>query len=87
PHYRLIVTRENRLDTLHVQSEVTPAYFAAIGASEFPTSTAVQQLAAQIQGILRDALGLNTTVEMVAPGEAPRSEGGKIKRIEDRRSL
>ena len=87
PHYRMIITRENRLDSLSVQSEVTPAFFATIGAEQFRTSAAVQALAEQIQIILRDALGLNTTVEMLAPGEAPRSEGGKIKRIEDRRLL
>jgi phenylacetate-coenzyme A ligase PaaK-like adenylate-forming protein len=75
------------LDDLTVQSEVTPAYYAAIGADQFPTSRAVQKLAGQIQDILRQALGINTTVEMLAPGAAPRSEGGKIQRIEDRRAL
>ena len=85
PYYRLIVTRDNRLDRVEVQPEVTQAFASSV--SSLADDANAQALAAKAKGILRDALGLNTTVTLIAPGEAPRSQGGKIKRVEDRRSL
>ncbi len=81
PHYRLIIRREDRLDSIEVQPEVTEAYFGSVG------NLIEEQLAGRVKQILRDALGLSTTVTLIAPGTAPRSQGGKIKRVEDRRSI
>ncbi len=85
PHYQLIVTREDRLDAIEVRPEVTEAFFARIDALD--TDAAAVALTTHVKHVLREALGLSTTVTLLAPGEAPRSQGGKIKRVEDRRSI
>lgn len=84
-HYRLIVTRDNRLDRIEVQPEVTEAFANRV--ASLTDDPQAQALAAHIQQTLRDALGLGTTVTLLAPGEAPRSQGGKLSRVEDRRAL
>jgi len=92
PHYRLVVTRADRLDSLEVQAEVTNDYFSTIGAENFqkhasnPVSQ-MSELQQKIQHRLRETLGLNTAVNLLSPGEAPRSEGGKLKRVADLREL
>lgn len=87
PHYRLIVTRENRLDTLEVQPEVTEAFYSSVGADGFGESDTVRALTKHIAHELHSALLINTQVTLLPPGQAPRSEGGKIKRVEDKREL
>ncbi len=85
PHYRLIVTRTDRLDHLEVQPEVTAAFADSVNSlTDDANAISLQQ---RVQAILRDALGLSTTITLIAPGDAPRSEGGKLKRLEDRRAL
>lgn len=90
PHHRVIITREERLDALEVQVEVTESFFRHVGEEMFSGQGA--QGVAEVAGLqnrvaqaLRDALGLNTKVTLLGPGQAPRSEGGKLSRVEDRR--
>ena len=90
PHHRLIVTRENRLDTLEVQVEVSEGFFRHVGADLFsghPSESIedLNSLETQIHDVLQDSLGLNTKVTLLVPGEGPRSEGGKLSRVEDKR--
>lgn len=85
PHYRLIVTREDRLDRIEVQPEVTETFFNQVGASGLENSDQAQALRTKVANMLKETLLINTKVTLIAPGEAPRSEGGKIKRVEDRR--
>jgi phenylacetate-CoA ligase len=35
--------------------------------------------------LIRDTIGCSMTVTLVPPGEAPRSDGGKIQRVQDLR--
>ncbi|MEM7130487.1 MAG: phenylacetate--CoA ligase [Chloroflexota bacterium] len=85
PHYRLVVTREDRLDNLEVQPEVTQAFAESVTSLEGDENA--RMLGQQVNKSLREALGLNTKVTLIAPGQAPRSEGGKIQRVDDRRGL
>ncbi len=90
PHYRLIVTREERLDQLEVQIEVTGDFYHRVGAAAFDHPEAgpapeLAELERRLGRRLRDGLGLRTRVTLVAPGRGPRSEGGKLQRVEDRR--
>lgn len=92
PHYRINVTREDHLDRIEVQVEVTERFFREVGADVFGghAETAVSEtneLKQTIHHTLREALGLNVQVSLLAPGEAPRSEGGKLKRVFDNRVL
>jgi phenylacetate-CoA ligase len=91
PHHRIIVSREGRLDALEVQVEVTESFFQQVGEEMF--SSQHQQGTAEVHTVtgrviqaLHDALGLNSKVTLLPPGQGPRSEGGKLKRVEDRRA-
>ena len=80
PHYRLIVTREGHLDVLEVQVEVQEGVFSG---ADFNTRT----LENSIHKALRETLGLNTKVTLLPPGQGPRSEGGKLSRVVDKRVM
>ncbi len=92
PHYRLVVSREGTLDELSVETEVTEEVFQrvggdvlndeVVGADEFLTG-----LRGKIQHGLKESLGVTASVVLKAPGTVPRSEGGKLNRVEDRRKL
>lgn len=91
PHHRIILTREGRLDALEVAVEVTETFFRHVGEEMFSGQRQqgmgdVQALEAHVQQRLRETLGLNTKVTLLAPGQGPRSEGGKLQRVEDRRA-
>ena len=79
PHFRLVVTREGTLDNLTV--EVEPVEGAGtiddIGA----------RLSGSVADALRSSLGIGVAVTVAEPGSLPRSEGGKLSRVDDRRTL
>src|SRR5262249_50124261 len=90
PHHQIVVTRDRHLDELEVQAEVTAAFFHAVGADVFAghpegSVEAVRRQEHLVQQRLREALGLGVRVTLVAPNHLPRSEGGKLNRVVDRR--
>jgi phenylacetate-CoA ligase len=92
PHYRLIVTRETTLDELSVETEVTEEVFQTVGAEMLDDDAVaadelLSSLRAHIQRDIRETLGVTARVDLKAPGTVPRSEGGKLNRVEDRRKL
>ncbi len=92
PHYRLVVTRESTLDELTVETEVVDEVFRRAGA-EVLSEQVIQadvfldQLRARIRHELKASLGVMANVVLASPGTVPRSEGGKLIRVEDRRKL
>lgn len=91
PHHRLIVTREDRLDRLEVQVEVSEAFFRQVGEELFSGQgragvSEVEELQTTVAAKLQDSLGLSTAVTLLPPGQGPRSAGGKLNRLEDRRN-
>ena len=92
PHYRLIVTREGTLDELSVETEVTDEVFQRVGGEVLDDELVAADeflagLRARIQHGLKESLGVTAGVDLKAPGTVPRSEGGKLNRVEDRRKL
>jgi phenylacetate-CoA ligase len=92
PHYQLVVTREKTLDELEVRVEVSEEFFRRVGGELLVEETvqadhAVHGLRRTVSDRLRSALNLSTMVTLLPPGGAPRSEGGKLKRVVDRRKL
>jgi phenylacetate-CoA ligase len=78
PNYQIILTREQGLDQMEVQVEVTPHMFNdKIGA--------LQGLQGRIQGALDHVLGIRVRVSLVEANTLARSEG-KAKRVIDRRT-
>jgi phenylacetate-CoA ligase len=82
PHHQIVVTRNGRLDDITIYAEPTEEFYAAN-----PDETETAALTTAVQQKLRATLGLNVAVHLLAVGEAPRSEGGKLRRVDDRRDL
>ena len=72
PHYQLVVERPDALDELTVRCEPVDAGIDR------------EDLRARIAHALREHTGIRIAVELLAPGEVPRSEG-KAVRVVDRR--
>ncbi|MEM8860997.1 MAG: phenylacetate--CoA ligase, partial [Chloroflexota bacterium] len=86
PHYKLVVTREDRLDRLEIQPEVTEDFFREVdGLNGLHNSPQAQALKDRVAKEMRESLLVGAKVTLIPPGSAPRSEGGKIKRVEDKR--
>jgi phenylacetate-CoA ligase len=78
PNYQIVLTREQGLDQMEVQVEVTPHMFNdKIGA--------LQGLQSRIQAALDHVLGIRVKVALVEANTIARSEG-KAKRVIDRRA-
>jgi len=76
-HYLLIVDKKGPLDILTVRVEVTDKIIS-------DKVKDLMKLEEKIKNSISNALGLNVDVELVEPGEIPRSEG-KAVRIRDLR--
>ncbi len=92
PHYRIIVSREATLDSVEVQVEVTDDFFRIVGSEVLSddiveTHQLLRQLRDRIAYLIKDSMGVSMQVTLVAPGTVPRSEGGKLQRVVDRRAL
>ena len=72
PHYQLVVERTGAMDEVTVHCEPVSA------------DVDTRALAARVGTHLREQLGIRIEVEVLAPGEVPRSEG-KAVRVVDRR--
>ncbi len=92
PHFQLVVTRDGTLDELEARVEVTEDYFRGI-ASEVLSDEVIEAdrtlslTRAQATRLVHETIGLHVKVTLVAPAATPRSEGGKLNRVEDRRHL
>lgn len=79
PNYLLIVDRVNNSDTLEVQVEVAAEIFSDI-------TSALTSYEKKLQLAIRELLGIQAKVTLVAPNSIPRFEG-KAKRVIDNRKL
>lgn len=91
PHYRLIVSRDGTLDDIEVQAEVDEAFFREVGRETLSAEIVgadhrLQGVRSRIGRLIHDTIGVSMKVTLLAPGDAPRSEGGKLNRVVDRRA-
>ncbi len=77
PHYQLIVDREENLDSLEVQVEVTEDIFS-------DEIRVMQGLSDRIRHEIKSLLNITCKVRLVEPKSITRSEG-KAKRVIDLR--
>jgi phenylacetate-CoA ligase len=80
PHYRLVLTRERTLDEVEVQVEVAESHFGH-------DSAAMRALEERVERLIRETIGTSMRVTLLEPGQGPHSEGGKLARVDDRRTL
>jgi phenylacetate-CoA ligase len=73
PNYRIVVSRSGTLDEAAVEVEV---------AEELVGDSALRSRA---ERAVRETIGCSIAVRLQPPGSVPRSEGGKLQRVLDRR--
>jgi len=77
PHYQLIVSRERLMDQLEVRVEIE--------AHLKEKASLKDQLALHLQKKMKENIGLSADVHVLPHAAIPRSEGGKLSRIVDKR--
>ena len=88
PHYRIVVSRETTLDEAEVEIEVSESFLRQAGADNLSDELEhVRALRSRSERLLRESIGCSLRVTLKAPGTIPRSEGGKLQRVLDRRTL
>ncbi len=80
PHFGLVVRRLGTLDEVEVLAEPRGDVLVSL------TDERTRELSERTTALIRDTMGCTMTVTLVGAGEAPRSDGGKIKRVTDLRS-
>jgi phenylacetate-CoA ligase len=75
PHYQLIVSRQDHLDSLKVRAELRP---------EIKDASACEAAATDLKHHIKSFIGVSTTVEVEPAGAIERSQG-KAKRVVDLR--
>jgi phenylacetate-CoA ligase len=73
PNYRIVVERPGTLDEATVEIEVGEGV------------AATEELRARAERLLVDTIGCSIAISLQVPGTLPRSEGGKLARVDDRR--
>jgi len=78
PHYLIILTRQNNLDQITIQVEVTEKYFS-------DKVSELQSLRQRLAHAVEQIIGIRAELQLVEPRTLARSEG-KIARVSDRRN-
>ena len=94
PHYQVVVTRQGSLDEVAVHVEVAAPLLRALGLAATPLTAAhvaqheaLRELQGQFAKKIKDNIGLSMRVFLLGGGQLPRSEGGKLSRVQDRREV
>ena len=88
PNYRIVVSRSGTLDEAEVEVEVSEAFLGEAGTDSLSGELDhVRELRERAVRHLRERIGCSLPVALEAPGTVPRSEGGKLQRVLDRRAL
>ena len=85
-NYRIVVTRSGTLDEAEVEIEVSESFLREAGTDSLSGELDhVRELRGRAEGRLRENIGCKLVVTLKPPGTVPRSEGGKLQRVLDRR--
>ena len=79
PHYQIILSRQEGLDALEIQVEVSKAF------PVLDEPRGIMAFKRNIEEHLASNLGFNATVTLVEPKSLLRSSGEKLKRVVDMR--
>jgi phenylacetate-CoA ligase len=86
PNYRIVVTRTGTLDEAVVEVEVSEAFLREAGSDSLSGELEhVRALRDRAERRLQESVGCSLPVALKEPGSVPRSEGGKLQRVLDRR--
>ncbi|HET9093235.1 MAG TPA: phenylacetate--CoA ligase [Acidimicrobiales bacterium] len=92
PNYRLVVTRPGTLDEMRVEVELVESLFRSVAAEmlsedELDAHHALAGPREALTQAIKSTVGVSAKVRFLAPGTAPRSQGGKLGRVVDERRL
>lgn len=91
PNYQLIVTKEGVMDKVEVKVEITEnfqndlGYTSGFEEKHTETDASLYQLLNQLNKKVKKATGLSMNCKLHPVGSIPRSQGGKVQRIIDKR--
>jgi phenylacetate-CoA ligase len=90
PYYQIVVRREGTLDEAELKVEVSEDFFREIGEKALSDEVIeadhrLHALREKVAHKIKDTIGVSMRVTLLAPGQAPRSEGGKLRRVLDLR--
>jgi phenylacetate-CoA ligase len=90
PYYQIVVRREGTLDEAELKVEVSEEFFREIGEKALSDEVIegdhrLRALKEKVAHKIKDTIGVSMRVTLLAPGQAPRSEGGKLRRVLDLR--
>jgi phenylacetate-CoA ligase len=92
PHYQIVLTRKGTMDEVELKLEVSEPFFREVG-QQLLSDEIVQadqrlaQLREKVAKKIKDNVGVSVQVSLINPGTAPRSEGGKLRRVADLRKM
>ncbi|WP_018465789.1 phenylacetate--CoA ligase family protein [Calidithermus timidus] len=92
PHYQIVLRRERTMDEVELKLEVAEPFFREVGAQMLSDEVVeadhrLSALRDKVAHKIKDNIGVSVKVTLLSPGTAPRSEGGKLKRVADLRNL
>jgi len=90
PYYQIVVRREGTLDEAELKVEVSEDFFREIGEKALSDEVIeadhrLHALKEKVARKIKNTIGVSMRVTLLAPGQAPRSEGGKLRRVLDLR--
>ncbi|MBQ3266045.1 MAG: phenylacetate--CoA ligase [Ruminococcus sp.] len=80
PNYLILVDRVNNTDTFEIQVEMLPEDFS-------DTPKVITKKEKKIQSAMKEMLGINPTIRLVAPKSITRSEGKAVRVIDNRKKI
>lgn len=80
PNYLILVDRVNNTDTFEIQVEMLPEDFS-------DTPKVITKKEKKLQAAMKEMLGINPTIRLVAPKSIARSEGKAVRVIDNRKKL
>ena len=87
PNYRIVVSRSGTLDEAEVEVEVSETFLRDADTESLAEEHEhVRDLRVRAERVLRESIGCSFSVGLAAPATLPRSEGGKLQRVVDRRT-
>ncbi|MEL6253563.1 MAG: AMP-binding protein [Bacteroidota bacterium] len=85
PSYQLIVTREKTMDEVALKVELDERVSNDLLGQNLSSTELCEELASKLRQKIKNNIGISMGVEICHFGEIPRSQGGKLSRIVDKR--
>ena len=88
-HYHMAITRSGNLDEVEVQLELSDNEYQNLGVSNIKELGVdyLEDIEARVKKKIKGIIGLSINIDILEKGTVPRSEGGKLNRVTDKRTI